>query len=42
MDEQVGFVQQFNAQDSKINVFILSTRAGGLSLNLQMVDTVIM
>ncbi|KIM59862.1 hypothetical protein SCLCIDRAFT_26964 [Scleroderma citrinum Foug A] len=40
-DEQVGFVQQFNAQDSKINVFILSTRAGGLSLNLQMVDMVI-
>ena len=41
-DERAGFVQQFNAQDSEVNVFILSTRAGGLGLNLQTADTVIM
>ena len=41
-DERAGFVKQFNAQDSEINVFILSTRAGGLSLNLRTVDMVIM
>ncbi|KAL4069226.1 SNF2 family N-terminal domain-containing protein, partial [Scleroderma citrinum] len=41
-DERAGFVQQFNAEDSEINVFILSTRAGGLGLNLQTADTVIM
>ncbi|KAG1758019.1 P-loop containing nucleoside triphosphate hydrolase protein [Suillus lakei] len=33
-------VQQFNAKDSEIQVFILSTRAGGLGLNLQTADTV--
>ena len=35
-------VQAFNAKDSEIQVFILSTRAGGLGLNLQTADTVIM
>ena len=41
-DERAGHVQQFNAKDSDIQVFILSTRAGGLGLNLQTADTVIM
>ncbi|KAG1825464.1 SNF2 family N-terminal domain-containing protein [Suillus subaureus] len=41
-DERALHVQQFNAKDSEIKVFILSTRAGGLGLNLQTADTVIM
>jgi ATP-dependent helicase STH1/SNF2 len=40
-DERAGHVQLFNAKDSEIMVFILSTRAGGLGLNLQTADTVI-
>jgi ATP-dependent helicase STH1/SNF2 len=41
-DERATHVQNFNAKDSEIKVFILSTRAGGLGLNLQTADTVIM
>lgn len=41
-DERASFVQLFNAKDSEYQVFILSTRAGGLGLNLQTADTVIM
>ncbi|KAI6022553.1 SNF2 family N-terminal domain-containing protein, partial [Pisolithus marmoratus] len=41
-EERAAFVQQFNAENSDIHVFILSTRAGGLGLNLQTADTVIM
>lgn len=41
-DERASFVQLFNAKDSEFKVFILSTRAGGLGLNLQTADTVIM
>lgn len=41
-EERALHVQQFNAKDSDIKVFILSTRAGGLGLNLQTADTVIM
>jgi ATP-dependent helicase STH1/SNF2 len=41
-EERASFVQLFNAQDSDYKVFILSTRAGGLGLNLQTADTVIM
>jgi ATP-dependent helicase STH1/SNF2 len=40
-EERAGHVQLFNAKDSEIMVFILSTRAGGLGLNLQTADTVI-
>lgn len=41
-EDRAGHVQMFNAPDSDIRVFILSTRAGGLGLNLQTADTVIM
>lgn len=41
-EERASYVQAFNAKDSEIQVFILSTRAGGLGLNLQTADTVIM
>ncbi|KAJ7585616.1 SNF2-family ATP dependent chromatin remodeling factor snf21 [Mycena floridula] len=40
-EERASFVQLFNAKDSEYQVFILSTRAGGLGLNLQTADTVI-
>jgi len=41
-EERAGHVASFNAKDSEYKVFILSTRAGGLGLNLQTADTVIM
>ncbi|KAG6841530.1 hypothetical protein C0991_009895 [Blastosporella zonata] len=40
-EERASFVQLFNAKGSEYKVFILSTRAGGLGLNLQTADTVI-
>ncbi|KAF9066567.1 SNF2 family N-terminal domain-containing protein [Rhodocollybia butyracea] len=40
-EERASFVTLFNAKDSEYKVFILSTRAGGLGLNLQTADTVI-
>ena len=41
-DERASYVQQFNAPNSEYQVFLLSTRAGGLGLNLQTADTVVM
>lgn len=32
---------KFNEENSEFDVFLLSTRAGGLGLNLQAADTVI-
>ncbi|KAL4254551.1 Swr1 complex component [Abortiporus biennis] len=40
-EDRAGHVQMFNAKDSEYKVFILSTRAGGLGLNLQTADTVV-
>jgi SNF2 family DNA or RNA helicase len=40
-DERGDLLKLFNAPDSPYFVFILSTRAGGLGLNLQTADTVI-
>ena len=40
-DERNKNLEIFEKPDSKERVFILSTRAGGLGLNLQMADTVI-
>lgn len=40
-DDRSVLLKQFNDPDSDIDVFILSTRAGGLGLNLQSADTVI-
>ncbi|KAF5392562.1 hypothetical protein D9757_002111 [Collybiopsis confluens] len=41
-EERASFVAMFNAKESEYKAFILSTRAGGLGLNLQTADTVIM
>ena len=40
-DDRSELLKQFNAPDSPIFCFLLSTRAGGLGLNLQTADTVI-
>ncbi|KAK9798163.1 hypothetical protein WJX73_003156 [Symbiochloris irregularis] len=40
--ERGPLVQAFNAPDSTIPIFLLSVRAGGMGLNLQAADTVIM
>ena len=39
-DRQVK-IDLFNAKDSEYDVFVLSTKAGGLGTNLQTADTVI-
>lgn len=41
-DARQDMLTRFNAPDSPYNLFILSTRAGGLGLNLQVADTVIL
>lgn len=41
-EDRGDLLKKFNAPDSIYNVFMLSTRAGGLGLNLQTADTVIM
>ena len=40
-DERGDLLELFNAPDSQYFLFLLSTRAGGLGLNLQAADTVI-
>ena len=40
-DDRSVLLRQFNDPNSEYDVFILSTRAGGLGLNLQSADTVI-
>lgn len=40
-DDRTGLLNQFNSKDSEYFCFLLSTRAGGLGLNLQTADTVI-
>ncbi len=40
-DDRSDMLKKFNAPDSEYFMFILSTRAGGLGLNLQTADTVI-
>merc|ERR1712226_668730 len=40
-DERADMLKVFNAKESEYFIFILSTRAGGLGLNLQTADTVI-
>ena len=41
-EDRAGHVQLFNAKDSEYKVFIISTRAGGLGLDLQTADAVAM
>jgi len=41
-DDRGGLLAKFNAPDSPYFIFLLSTRAGGLGLNLQTADTVIL
>lgn len=40
-DDRSNLLQVFNAPESPYFMFLLSTRAGGLGLNLQTADTVI-
>ncbi|KAG4304595.1 hypothetical protein PORY_001988 [Pneumocystis oryctolagi] len=40
-DDRSAAMREFNHEDSDIFIFLLSTRAGGLGLNLQSADTVI-
>jgi SNF2 family DNA or RNA helicase len=41
-DERRELLEMYNAEGSPYFIFLLSTRAGGLGLNLQTADTVIM
>ncbi|KAJ3111427.1 hypothetical protein HDU96_005706 [Phlyctochytrium bullatum] len=40
-EDRGSLLKDFNARDSEYQIFILSTRAGGLGLNLQTADTVV-
>jgi len=41
-DERYEQIKNFNSEHSKYNLFLLSTRAGGLGINLTAADTVIL
>ena len=41
-DERDSLIETYNAPDSSKFVFLLSTRAGGLGINLQTADTVVL
>lgn len=41
-EDRADLLAKFNAKGSPYNIFLLSTRAGGLGLNLQSADTVIL
>lgn len=41
-EERAELLAKFNAPNSIYDIFLLSTRAGGLGLNLQTADTVIL
>jgi SWI/SNF-related matrix-associated actin-dependent regulator of chromatin subfamily A member 5 len=41
-DDREGYIDSFNAPDSEKFIFLLSTRAGGLGINLQTADIVIL
>jgi len=41
-EERTEYMDTFNAKDSSKFVFLLSTRAGGLGINLQTADTVVL
>lgn len=41
-EDRDGAVSSFNAEDSPYPIFLLTTRAGGVGLNLQTADTVIL
>lgn len=40
-EERTNLLVQFNDPNTEVNLFMLSTRAGGLGLNLQTADTVV-
>lgn len=40
-EDRGNLLKEFNATNSEYFIFMLSTRAGGLGLNLQTADTVI-
>lgn len=41
-EDRCTYTEAFNKEDSEYPIFILTTRAGGLGINLQTADTVIM
>lgn len=40
-EEREKRISLFNAENSEYDIFLLSTRAGGLGINLQSADTVV-
>lgn len=41
-DQRGQIIKDFNSADAPVNIFLLSTRAGGLGINLQTADTCIL